>query len=54
MKKKKNINCRSCEIQGILVIEDCNFEFEMDDILYCPCCSLSLEDEEDLDYFEDD
>lgn len=49
---KKAIHCRSCEIRCDVIIRQTNFDEEYDiDVLYCPVCSISIEENDE--YYEE-
>lgn len=50
---KKTINCLSCETKCDIIVRESNFEEELE-IKFCPICSTSMSDFEDLKSVLDD
>jgi len=47
---KKRIICKSCDVVADIRIREANYELDDVEILYCPCCSTEIEDEDDENY----
>lgn len=50
---RKRISCMSCETKSDVIIRSSNFEDDDVEIVYCPVCSASIDENTDYEEYHD-